>query len=93
LASSVPTLEKILVEHLSLEQVKIILVSPLDHKKPMKNYWKMIFWHFFIQNSLNKLGNKSVGNPWVKPMIFPIDASTRRALKLLIALLNALQMV
>ena len=24
-----------------------------------------------MQNSLNKLENKSVGNPWVKPMHFP----------------------
>src|SRR5271156_3025938 len=37
----------------------------------LNSFQKLIFSCFFMQNSLNKLGNKSVGNPRVKPATFP----------------------
>ncbi len=52
-----------------------ILFYVLGHMEPMKNYQKMIFSDFFMQNSLNKLGNESVGNPGVKPTVDGEDST------------------
>jgi hypothetical protein len=47
----------------------------------LNSYHKMIFLQFFMQNSLNKLGNKTVGNPRVKPMTIP---NTREVIAFLV---------
>ena len=40
-------------------------------REPTKGCQKVIFLCFLLQNSLNRMGNKSVGNPQVLPMPFP----------------------
>ena len=57
--------------HCHMKEVLQILCNALDYKEPTRGCQKVIFLCFLLQNSLNKLGNKSVGNPRVKPAPFP----------------------
>ena len=70
-----PTHKTIFKWHLSCNKGANILFCPLYHKHPLTSYQKIIFSWFFMQNSLNTLGNKSMGDPQVKLVHFPMNHS------------------
>ena len=61
--------------HCHMREVFRILCNTVDLREPTKGCQKIIFSCFLRQNSLNKLGNKSMGNPQVKPAPFPTSHS------------------
>src|ERR1700678_2338281 len=61
----------------NMGDVTQILFCMFNHKELMKGSLNLIFSYFLSQNCLNKLGNKSVGNPRVNPVPFPSCGACR----------------